>query len=373
MKFTVKTSPLRKAFLNATKVSSKSASPLTVNAQVDYDAQSNSIAIKATDLDVCMFTSIPVESFEGEVIPSFLVQPGPVANILKDYKGESVTFDVNDSLSVLLEKGSYTFVIIKTEQIPFSVNKSYDQQFTMNSKVFLDTISSFADICKEDSMRPALECVLFDVLESGIRVVATDTKKLLLKHVDNGPYLSTGKLFIRKAIVPVLKELIGKETDCELEVSFDNMNVEVKFDRNLITCKQVVAVFPSYDNLFTTGATKDLVVNKEEMLDTLKRMNSCSDKLSNHIKVELTENKMSLSISNTSLQIGGTESIIVEYKEAPLFVGYALNNLLQMLKVFPGDKVKFSFTDASHATILHSMNEDENLSGLLMPVRLSNK
>lgn len=376
MRLTFKTPHLRKAFINATKVvDPKCYQAMATFVQVNYEQTTGQIMLLSTNLEISSRATVPVESVEGDPVKSFLVTPTQITNLIKDYKGEEVILDVKQTgkdkmvLDVILEKGSYSFSIITNDVVPMPAEESYTDTFTIDAKSFVENLSMLADMCAEDSMRPALGAVVIDVTNAGINMVATDTRKLLCKKIDDIPYLTTCRLLISKMAVPVIRELIGKNPEGNIQIQFNENNLEIVIGENRINCRQVVGAFPNYLNLFPVSAKSTLIMDREELISTLKRMSYCSDTGNHCVKMEMQEGKTTLSFSNSSLQIGGSEVIESDYCGESMAVGFNLILLIQILKSFSSERIKIDFISPNHAAFFVADNEDVSLRGLLVPLK----
>lgn len=373
MKFSVKTNQLRKAFTNAIKVINPKASvPVTANVHIKVDQENSRLVVTAVDTEVAVQTTVGYTSLDGPVIEEFLLAPQHLAAMLREYKGENVAIEVKDNiLKCNLEKGSYQFALTPSEMFPLPTIEGELKNFTVEPETFIDNMISVGEMTADDSNRPVMESVLIEVGENGITLVASDARRLLCCGMEVSELnAQPSQLLIHKRILPILKELLVKEMNEQLTVAFNDKNVRFTLGNETLTCRMVVGKFPNYKAVIPKPGGHVAKISKAELLDTVKRLSSCADKVSNNIKLSLAENRLALEAQDLGFQVTGKESIEIAYNGEPMQIGFNGMNLISVFKTVPTKDVVVHLYDPTRAVLIKADNEDDSTIAILMPVKI---
>jgi DNA polymerase-3 subunit beta len=106
----------------------------------------------------------------------------------------------------------------------------------------------------------------------------------------------------------------------------------------------------------------------------VRRVSVCSNKASNHIKLELQSDKLTISAQDLGFSIAAHETLACQYDGAPLTIGFKSPYLIEILSNINCGELVMKFLDSKRAAlILPAENEEDygKICGILMPIMIS--
>ncbi|MGH2693594.1 MAG: DNA polymerase III subunit beta [Actinomycetota bacterium] len=228
-----------------------------------------------------------------------------------------------------------------------------------------------------DESRQILTGVLWEVGSGELTLAATDSYRLGVRRFTT----SGGPAETRKVVVPArgLAELARALQGGAAEVrTVVRDNLIVFFVRtqpekgsgaeeSVIGSRFIEGEFPNYRQLLPTGYENALRVNREALLDVVKRVGLLAQ---NNMPVKLQLGK-ELEVSAHTPDVGeGQEIVDADYNGEPLVIAFNPQFLLEGASAVQAEKLVVELADGLKPAVLHG-DEDESFTYLLMPVRLS--
>ena len=91
---------------------------------------------------------------------------------------------------------------------------------------------------------------------------------------------------LHKKPANVLKSIIGKDVE-KVEIAFDASTVVFTFGSTMMVCRLVVGKYPRYRDVIPQNNSNILKIDRQLLLNTVRRVAVCANKASNHIKFDL--------------------------------------------------------------------------------------
>jgi DNA polymerase-3 subunit beta len=135
-----------------------------------------------------------------------------------------------------------------------------------------------------------------------------------------------------------------------------------------LTSKLIDGTFPEYQRVIPQGNDKVLEVVRDELKEAIDRVSTVSTEKSRAVKLNLEKGKLTLSV--VSPEAGtATEELLIEYKAAPIEIGFNARYIMDILERIDGAKAVFLFSDAGSPTLVREA-EGEAALYVLMPMRV---
>ncbi|MBI5836375.1 MAG: DNA polymerase III subunit beta [Candidatus Eisenbacteria bacterium] len=370
MKFTVQQKDLNRLLQVAGNgVPRKTTLPILSNFLIE--ARPGGIRVAATDLEISISTTLetPVET------------PGTVA--VNARRLEEVVRELpKDAVEVSLEDGKFQmqcqrsrvqlfpmpaedFPTLSQERAAFSVK--------IPSKTFQRLVEMCTYSVSTDETRPALGGILVQVADKEIRFVATDGHRLA-KAYAAGAFPVEKKepreaIVPPKALVPVAAWAVESGSDVEMDISASAATFRV--GPTTLTTRLLQGPFPNFEQVIPKENKKLLVVGREALLSSLRRVSKLSDTASHQVRVSLRKNRVHLSVSTADVG-DARDDLEARYGEDDLEIGYNAVYLLDILKSMDADNVQFALNTPVTAGVVTPVDpkSDAQALCLIMPLRL---
>jgi DNA polymerase-3 subunit beta len=133
--------------------------------------------------------------------------------------------------------------------------------------------------------------------------------------------------------------------------------------------------FPPYESVIPDNNPFFAIINKNEVLEAIKRVSIFTSNVTKQVKFKLENNIMTISGEDEESGNQAVEQINCDYQGDDLQIGFnfkyledALNNIDE--EETEDNLVKISFSEPSKPALISPTSEDENLLMLIMPVRI---
>ncbi len=371
MEFTILQSSLLGALQTISGVvPTRSTTPILEN--ILFDVENNDLKITGTDLEVSMTTEVSTEETNE---PGAISLPSRViTETIRSLPNIPVHFtvDENNRVKITTEQGFYQVTGISKENFPempaLSDEKSIEVKNSVLSRMFDKTIFAVSS----EELRPALMGVFIQIMADEFRMVATDGHRLSKIINKNFQYGNTSIQIIvpPKAVQIALKNL---DEDGSTKLNIDETGLCFNFDKTVLYTRLVEGEYPDYERVIPKDNEKKMVVDKNLLSASVKRVSLFSSALTHQIKFSLSPGK--LIVCSEDVDIGGEarEELKVEYVDEPMEIGYNAQYILDILRHIDTDEVSFYLKDPVSAAPVSPSNQakDEDFIMLIMPIKLS--
>lgn len=371
MKFTVNQKNLLESLQKISGVvPARSTAPILEN--ILFEVEENKLKITGTDLEVYITTETETKEIHK---PGSVALPARViTEMVRSLPEIQILFelDENNRVKITTDQGLYQISGISKDNFPerptFSNEKTIEIQNSLLKRMFSKTIFAVSS----EELRPALMGVFIQIMADEFRMVATDGHRLS-KIVDNSFRYddSPVRMIVPPKAVQIALKNFGEEGATKLTV--DESGLGFIFNKTTLYTRLVEGEYPDYERVIPKDNDKKLVVSKDLLISSVRRVSIFSSALTHQVRFSLSQGKMS--IYSEDLDIGGEakEEIKVDYSADQMEMGYNAQYLLDILKHVDSNEVTFHLNNPVRAALVTPVKQKENESFLMliMPIKLS--
>ena len=336
------------------------------------ELEENKLSLTGTDLEISVTLSLDVDSSgDGAVaIPAKLFLE--IVRELPDVPLNIVTED-GDRVIIKTEKGEYKISAQPKEDFPkISVEES-ELEFKIPSELLARMTSKTIFAVSNDELRPALTGILVELLPDEIRFVGTDGHRLarIASSKFNVPDETQHNLIVPTKALNMLLKNLDSEENVSIKIGEDH--IVFTMDSSVIYSKLINGTYPSYERVIPVDSDKKLLVNRELLISTLRRVSIFSNSLTHQVRLVLSPAEMTIYSEDIEFGAEAKETIPASFNGDFLQIGYNSNYLVDVLRHIDTEDVLFELKDSVSAAIVYppEQNADEILTMLLMPIRIS--
>ncbi|MDR8392989.1 DNA polymerase III subunit beta [Aliifodinibius sp. S!AR15-10] len=368
MKFNASSSDLVKA-LSAVSGAVPNKATLPILETILFESEDGKLRLTATDLEISI-----IEYMEADIdVDGAVAIPARrLIDTLRQLPDIPVSFDVDEKFNIKFrtDKGTYKLVGEDPDEFPEVPDLDSGQKLETTKELILDSIDKTLFAVSNDDLRPAMMGVYFDIGPEETKFVATDGHRLV-RFVKSELTSDQEVNFIvpEKALSLVQKALHGEE--CELTVTEDH--ARFKSGNTIVITRLINEQYPNYESVIPRENDKKLVINKEQMLATVKRVSIFSSSTTRQIRLQLDKDKLTIRAEDIDMSSEARETISCEYDEDSMEIGFNAKYLADVLGNVDGEEVYFEFSTPNRAGIVKPLEEeeDEEMLMLVMPVMLN--
>lgn len=372
MKFSIERAHLLKALSHVQSVVERRGT-IPILSNIRMDVQGGMLRMTATDMDIAVVESVSANIVEEGAITVPAHTFYEIIRKLPD--GSDVEMAKSDKdAKVTIKSGQSKFSLssLPVDDFPVMEQGEMPHNFTLSAAECEVLVDKTRFAISTEETRYYLNGIYLHAAESDgtsvLRAVATDGHRLARIEVGlpDGAADIPGVIIPRKTVGELNKLIEGRVENVEISLS----DTKVKFvcgDAVLVS-KLIDGTFPDYERVIPQGNDKIMEVDCKVFADAVDRVSVISSEKSRGIKLELAENKITLSASSAE-QGNATEELGVSYSADAVEIGFNSRYLLEMMQQIEGDSAQFVFADSASPTIVRDPSEVGALY-VIMPMRV---
>lgn len=349
-------------------VERKNSIPILSN--VLLEAEGESLAVAATDLDVSLRGSCPAQ----------VARPG--ATTLSAKKLYEVVRSLPDSdvhlrvesdgwASLECERSHFRMAGLPREDFPSLPETTGGSAIELPGNVLRDLIARTSFAITAEDARYYLAGALLVLSRDGVALVATDGHRLA--YARRAVKLKLGEsqrvLVPRKAVVE-LQQLLQ---DAPVTFQLASNHLVFSVGGRVLASKMIEGQFPAYEKVIELKGDKVALLEREALTAAVRRVSLLSAERSRAIRVGLQDGRLELSASSPELG-EARENVPTEYQGGAVEIGFNAQYLLDFLSSAGTPQVSLELRDQESQGLLRPVPEGEgeftDHRYVVMPMRL---
>lgn len=335
------------------------------------EAKDSKILFTATDLDLTIKHSINAEIEEewSITVPAKLLQS--YINLLKEWE---IIFSIKwDNILIKSSWSNTKIKWISSEDFPKTLSSESSEEIEINSEDLKKWLSQTIFSVSSSQSRPILTWILFKISGDYLELMSTDSYRFSSRKIK----LQNSLWKDLSLIVPwkSMAQLISILWENDSEQNIKSVKVEISSNQILFTVWEMKLYsriiewqFPNCAMLIPKTSTTQVVVDKADIIQIIKRINIFAKENNNNIRFNFSEQKIKLDTLDT--QIWSDESEIDSaIKWDDIIV--AMNSLfvLELLSAIKTPEIVIEL-NWQYSPVLFKNTWDEDFIHIIMPLRV---
>ncbi len=346
-------------------VEKRNTMPILANVLVEVSDKE--VNLTGTDLEVGLKTHFPAEIEEKGAIT---VSGKKIFEIVKSLEEDKkIVFKEAGDLLMEIVSGDSQFKVLclPKEDFPQVLSARFEKNLSLPLTIVQDMIDRvYYAIAQEQ--RYYLNGALMILKDNYLEFVSTDGHRLAY----------TAKTLEDIQVKQEIRGIVSKKTLSELK-KFEDETVEFDLDENNLFFKVanrtlisriIEGKFPNYEAVIPKDNTNVLSLQRDEIIDAIRRVALLSTERSKGVKFTIGKNQMRLFSSNP--EIGeARDKVDVEYDGDELEIGFNSQYLLDFLTTVKEERVRLELKDENSAALMKpDTEEDIKYFYVLMPMKI---
>ena len=369
MKLVISSSELLKGIMTVAKaIPSKSALPILENFL--FVLKGNTLEITASESELTMKTSIEVENAEEE--GQIAIPAKHLMDLLKELPDQPLSIKtINDtSFEFSWANGASTLPYFPAGAYPpFTDMEESAVTLEFPAQSLIEGISSTIYATADDEIRPTMNGIYFDIDTESTTLVASDAHKLVCYTTKDVKASEKASFILHKKPAAILRSIIGKNAE-NVDIAFDSKNAMFRFDNTVVVCRLVIGKYPRYRDVIPQNNSNIMKIDRQQLLNSVRRVSVCANKGSNHIKFNLSPNSLEITAQDLGFSLAAYEKVPCEYEGDDLSIGFKSTFLVEILGNIDCTEIVLKFADGTRPAVIvpsEEEEESEKICGILMP------
>ncbi|MFZ2303734.1 MAG: DNA polymerase III subunit beta [Minisyncoccia bacterium] len=365
MNFTCNRGIIQKCILNAERVTGKNSSLPILNS-VLLTTNNKTLIIRATNLEVGVEFQIPADiKKEGSVAISGSLFSNILSNLPDE---ENITISSSDNVCKIITKSKNITIkgLISDDFPTIPIINNEGESFTIQSQIFIQGVKSVLMSASISDIKPEISSVYIYQKEKILIFVATDSFRLAEKKINyTGGNIPHGVIIPIKNIIEIVK--IFESVNENILFKITKTQISYTSKSIYITSRVIQGVYPDYEQILPKNNTTEVIILKQDLLNTLKLSTLFSDKF-NKIQFIINPEQKKCLITTKNSDIGETEaSLTATMSGEPIEISLNGKHLFDCLNVINEDSIIIQFNGSNKPAVIKGFG-DQSFTYLTMPL-----
>ncbi|HRY62322.1 MAG TPA: DNA polymerase III subunit beta [Candidatus Paceibacterota bacterium] len=355
---------LKEAVFQVGKISAKNLS-LPILESILIEAKGSEIILKATNLDIGLEVKVPakVEKAGSVAVPGYIL-----AGFIQMLESDNVVKleAINNNLSVSTKKNSTLIKSFPADEFPLIPRVEKEESLTVEASKIVSGIRAVSFAALGSDIKPEISSVYIYVDNGSLYFVSTDSSRLAEKKFDvkADSDFSSSIIPIKNAteLVRIMENVTGN-----VLLEFNKNQMSVSAPNFYFTSRVVGGIFPDYRQIIPKDKKTEVVVLKQELVDSIKLSSIFSDKF-NQVTFKIIPSDSFFEISSRNQDKGESVTKIEATLEGEdIDMSFNSRFILDCLNSIKEDSVSIAFNGHQRPVIIKGIG-DESFTYLLMPM-----
>ncbi|MEI6606005.1 MAG: DNA polymerase III subunit beta [Verrucomicrobiota bacterium] len=344
-------------------VSSRTTLPILSNVLIV--AKDGRIQFTTTDLDVGITGSVEaqIDKEGATTLPArrlvSIVRELPTSEI-------EVSVDAKNHASIRSGPAYFKIIGLSDSEFPPLPDFQGSKEFRIPQVVLRDGLRKTAYAISSDETRYVLNGIFASFHDGKMTLVATDGRRLAMVDSDlEFPASHETDVIIPTKAVQELQRLLGDSG--EVIVKLTDNQVSFTIGDSLLASKLIEGNYPNYRQVIPGDALERVIISREALLETVRRVSLLASDKSNSVKLVFSENQ--IEVTANSPDVGeAQESMDVIYQGKPMQIAFNPEFLQAPLRALETTDVYLDLIDEMSPGVLRI---EGTFLYVLMPMRVT--
>ncbi len=344
-------------------VSTRTTLPILSN--VLLVARDGRLQFTTTDLDVGITGSVEaqIEKEGATTLPA-----KRLVSIVRELPASEVEVSVDGKNHAQIRSGPSFFKIIGLSEAEFPPLPDFEgaKEFRIPQQALRDGLRKTSYAISTDETRYVLNGIFTSFRDGKMTLVATDGRRLAMVDTDlEFPASHETDVIIPTKAVQELQRLLGEGG--EVLVKLSDSQVSFQIGDTLLASKLIEGNYPNYRQVIPADSNERVVISREALLETVRRVSLLSSDKSNSVKLVFGENQ--IEVTANSPDVGeARESMDVAYTGKPMQIAFNPEFLQAPLRNLDTDEVYLDLIDEMSPGVVRI---EGSFLYVLMPMRVT--
>ena len=328
----------------------------SITSHILFNCENGNFTIKASDYELGI--SMETTNFNPITDGKASANGKKILDSVKPLDDDDVLLEVIDNHLVLRQdrdKTNIKFPMFNTDEYPEFPSYENKSKFEIDPMNFLKSIKKISSSIDINNPKYELNGALIDLKNDFINFVATDTKRLAVVSLTESFDKDLSLIIPKKAISEIQKLFFD-----EMKIYYDENILIIQSESFNFFTKLINGKYPDYQRIIPKETKYQLNINREKMIDKLKKIYSISPEM------KITFNNDSIlfeSLNEDSMEAKTELSYICNLSES-IFINVNSKYILDFLSNIDSSEFILGYNDSSMPFVL----ESENFKTVIMPI-----
>ncbi len=366
MKLTVSKDELQEKLSNIQNIVEK-RNTMPILSHFLLEAGKSGSFITATDLETALREPLALKvEKEGKIC----IPARKMFEIVREVDGDLSLESIDDQwLRIKTGASNFRLACLSSKEFPAWPGMEDMEEISLEAKTMAGLIEKTVFAAGDSDTRYTLNGLLFHITtDNRLSMVGTDGHRLaaMAKPIE-GKISEEKKLIVPKKAAAELRKILEKrEGSVKMVLSKNHVLFSIG-DIQFLT-RLIEGTYPNYEQVIPPANEKRIVIERAAFAKALRRVSLMAKDKTNAVKMDLGENRLTVTTSNPDMG-EATDEIAVAYEGEKTALGLNARYLLDIIEVMSSDKVIMEFQGALNPVLIKD-EQDADYRCVIMPMRI---
>ncbi len=337
-----------------------------------FQLDQNTLTVTSSDMQTVMITELEVESKDKGAIA---VPAKLLLETLRTLPEQPIQVKIDTETfgtEVITSNGRFKLAGENPMDFPRIPTVARNFGIELESGTLATAIVNTLFATSTDDLRPAMTGVFVQLSPEGTTFVATDGHRLIRYTRKDVKADTASTMILPRKALNLLKSSLPSE-NTPVKADFSQSNAFFSFGNIKMICRLIDERFPDYENVIPTVNPNKLVIERADLVSSLRRIAIYANKTTHQIRLKVSAKELVISAEDLDYSNEATEKIQCEYDGEEMEIGFNAKFLVEMLNNIQAKTLSIEMSQPNRAGLIlpTEQHEDENILMLVMPVMLN--
>ncbi len=366
MKITIE----RKSFVDALSIGSQMAGKskgLSILSNVKVTIKDNTATISSYDTEVAITKRTSIVEHDTDIV--FCIEPKSLLANLNSLKDETLTFELYDDYicEIIHSKGRISMPYEDADDFPTPTFDKDMKTFEVESELVYNWLKEAKHFVGDNTLKPQLMDVLLYWDKGEFGVAASDGAVLYHDNIDSEYDGDKETVVVCLKAIDSLLPMINKTE--KVTIMNGSRNVVFRTTESMLVSTKNEIPYPNFKAIIVKDNPIEVVVEKNELLDSVKRAMLSADPKTCLLKLSVGENSIKFESSDYMTNKKTIEECPCTCKGGDIVIGMKGSRMVDLLNTIEDETVTLKFSQPERPILFcDSLNNAKVLE--LMPMQL---
>lgn len=275
-----------------------------------------------------------------------------------------------EGIEVKTPSSRFNIIGLKASDFPIFPNLEEPSFFKIPAHTLLSLIDKTSYCASTDETRYHLNGVFLEKNEDTLRLVATDGHRLSYADEEGmkNVKLKEGIIVPKKGLLAIHR-LLSTEDEEDVSIAIHPPRILVKFSSFLLSVKLIEGKYPNYRQLLPKTSKIKIRINKEALIQSLRRVSVLSSAQSKNVLFSWSKSKKQLTLTSQDPDLGDAkEEIATEEVNGDIEIRFNARYVLETLQHIKDEEILMEMNTSSTPGVIKG--SDTQGVSIVMPMKL---
>ncbi|MCC6600165.1 MAG: DNA polymerase III subunit beta [Crocinitomicaceae bacterium] len=337
-----------------------------------FDIKNKELTLSASDLETAMTTRMAIEAKEEGVIA---IPAKLLLDILKGLPEQPLTFSIDNKtlgIEISSDYGKYKLTGFNGDEFPKVPVMENTKSLVLQTDALSRAINKTFFATGNDDMRPVMGGVFFEINEDNLRLVATDSHKLV-RYGRNDSGGEAASFIVPKKPLNLMRGSLGS-LKTEVKIEYTHNNAKFTFDNVMLMCRLIDGKYPNYEAVIPVENPFKLTIDRLDLLNSIKRVSIFANKTTHQVRLKMGGSELHISAEDLDFANEAQERLTCTYTGDDMEIAFNSRFVQELLTNLDSENIYIEMRAPNRAGIIRPVeNNDaaEDILMLVMPVMLN--